>query len=650
MSNTALARATALALASVGLSFLAATANAQDEGPAATALAEWVAGIDASPDVDATYDAIDGAGDDATITGLTINGRELIITFEPITVEGYRAVGANGYAFASFTVDTIDARTPTTEIKVTDLTVTNLTVPETGYAVDDTKPLSSILDIWGRASQVSLDQISIARIDIGQFQGGLDSLVSYHDFVLADVAEGRIGDISAGPLIMESPTDEPLFTITVDETRSENIDFGAVIRVLDPAAYDGGDRDWRTVLDFAEYRNIIVAAPDFQLRIRAIEIDDFVARQAAEPFMPVLERLMIDTDLSPVEADELTQEILVDLISPWGLGEISIQGLDIYADQIDRFHLGEFHISELSLDGVSEIGLSDLDVIIGGSGYLRIGALALGGLEMPDEEVIRRVLEITAAGGELTEIEEVLPTLAYFEIADFEFAEAASLPVTLDRMLIGTEGYLAALPTESAFEVQGLGIPLTLIPGEVRRLLTQVGYTELIMDFGIYVEWDEATETLLFEDMHIAIVDAGSINASLEIGGVTRLMLENLDQLKPEQMLGLTFNWAELRVVDEAVADRLFEWTAQGTDQPADQYRNEFIIGLPFLLGLTIDRAIAAEISPPIQQFLREPSVLTLTARPETPVPLAVLMAAVDASPFALLDTLAVELNVEPLR
>jgi hypothetical protein len=219
----------------------------------------------------------------------------------------------------------------------------------------------------------------------------------------------------------------------------------------------------------------------------------------------------------------------------------------------------------------------------------------------------------------------------------------------VDRLLIGTEGYLDALPTTGAFEVAGFNLPLALVPAEVRRLLNQVGYTELIIDLGVYMEWDAAAETLLFDDINVAVADAGSVTASFEIGGVTREMFENLDALAPEQMLLLTFNWAEIRVVDEAVADRLFEWTAQGTNQPADQYRNEFIIGLPFLLGLTIDRAIAAEVSPPIQQFLREPSILLVTARPEEPVPLVLMMAMAGESPWSLLPLLSVELTVEPL-
>jgi hypothetical protein len=633
-----------------GLTALAVPpALAQPAIDAAGALEAWVAGLDESPELQATYESITGEGGEAVLTGLVVTGQELIIRFDAITVSGYRGIGTSGYAFSSFVAPRVDASTPTTEVSVIGFAIDNLVVPEGANPYDETQPITSILDMWGSASQVSMDRLSIDRIDIGRFDGGLNSLVTYQNFVMNGLANGRIASTSAGPLVMESPSPDALLVMTVDDLRSDDIDFGAIAWVLDPAAYADGNRDWRSMLGHAEYDNIIIAAPDFQLRVRSIQIDDFQMRQAAEPFTPVLERIWTDPDLSALEADELTQEILVDLISPWGLGKFSIEGLDIYTDEVDRFHIGDFHISDLSLDGLGEIGLADLDVVISGEGYMRIGNFAIGGLVMPDEAIIRRVLQIAAAGGEITKIEDFLPSIGYIELADFAFGQTGTLPITLDHVLIGAEGYLATLPTATSFEVRGLDVPLSLIEGDFRRLLNQIGYTELKIDLGIYADWDEATQTLKLDNIHAAVTGAGSITASIELGGFTRAMFDHIDSLSPEQLNQLTFNSAEIRVVDESVADKLFAWTAQGTDQTAAQYRNDFIVGLPFLLGLTIDRTIAATISPPIQQFLRGPSTLVVTAHPDQPVPLATVMEMASGSPFSLLSALSVELAVEPL-
>ena len=632
------------------LSMVVASASAQEDGTARAALEAWVAELDAQPEVEATFESITGDGANATLTGLTINGQELIIAFEPITVTGYRDLPPTGFAFQTFDVDRVQARTPTTEINIIDFSVENLVVPETGFTYEAKRPISSVLDIWGMAAEISIDELSFGRIDIGQFQGGLNSVVSYHNYVIRGWADGRIESTSAGPLVMEAPSPDAMFVLTVDDMRSEDIDFNAIAWVLDPAAYTNGDRDWRTMMRHAEYTNIIVEAPDLALRIGGIEIDDFEMRQAAEPFTPILEQVMANPNLSSREADATFQEILVDLVSPWGLGSFAIYDMDLYADDIDRFHIGDFHITSLSLDGLGEIGLSDVDIIISGEGYLRADTIALGGLVMPAEETIKAFLAAMADGEEPEAIADIVPDLGFIEVAGFAFGTAGELPVTLDRMLISSGGYINALPTEGEIEFRGLTVPLTIVDGEIRQVLNRLGFTEFTIDFGIYADWDEASETLLFDGMHVSIAGAGLIEASFELGGITRAMMDDPEAVDDAAILGISLNWAEIRVRDESVADRLFQWTAEGNDIPAEQYRREFIAGLPVILGLTIDRSIALEISPTLQAFLREPSELVISARPETPVPLATIMETVDGSPFALLGLLGVALTTTPLN
>ncbi len=631
------------------LAFSASLAAAQETGPAAAALDAWVQQIDALPEVDASYETLTGRGNSAVLTGLTIQGSGLLIVFDPIEVRGYRTMGSNGFAFGSFHVAHVQSRTPTVEVNVVDLSVDNIEVPETGFVFDPSQPITSILDIWGQASQIAIEQIDFGRIDIAQYYGGLDSLVSYHNYVIRGWADGRIASTSAGPLVMNSPAEDPMFVMTVDHIQSSDMDFNAIARVFDPAAYAGGDRGWRSVLGHAEYDNILVEAPGLQLRIAAIAIDDFRMRQAAEPFTPVLERLMTDASLTSRDTDALTQQILVDLISPWGLGSFSIRGLDIYANEIDRFHIGDVHINDLSLDGLGEIGVSDLDVVIPGDGYLRLGSFAIGGIKMPDEKLLRQVIG-TIASGDTPSIAGLVPTIGYIELAGFAFGTSGTLPVTIDRFQITDEGQIGPAPTEGRIELTGLSVPLSLIGGDFRRILNQMGYTQFTMDFGVAMSWDEATETLHIDGLHLQIADVGSIDASFVFGGVTREIFENIDNLSADQALQLTFNSADISITDKSVADRLFRWTAEGTNQPADEYKEQFIRGLPVVLGLTVDRTLAAQIAPPIQAFLRGSSSLVATIHPNEPVPLTEVITALGGSPYSLIGLLGVELTATTLQ
>lgn len=629
---------------------MATPALAQDADGAEGVLEQWVADLDALPEISVTYESLTGRGSSATLTGLAINGPELIMIFEPIHVTGHQASGDDGFAFSTFEIDRIEARTPTMEVNVVDFAISNMDVPSPGFTFDPDAPLTSIVDILGKVEDMAIEEMSIGRIDIGQFQGGLNAVVSYHDFVLTDWSDGRIASSVAGPLVLETPSPDELVVITVDELRSEDIDFSALRRVLDTATYEDGDRDWRTFLGRTEYSNIILDAPDLRMRIRSIAVEDIEMRQAAEPFTEVLERLMTDPDIAAREADEMMQGILVDLISPWRLGDFRIEGFDIYADDIDRFHIGEFFVSDLSIEGLGEVGLSDVDLVVGGDIDLRIDRVALGGLVMPDEAMIEKLLASVAEGDEMADLLDVIPSLGFIEIGGIELSPESMLPFVLDRLLIAADGYVGAVPTGNTFEVQGLTIPLTFLEGQARQIVNQLGYTQLTLDFGVSTSWDEASETLVIDNVHMSAEGAGSITASFTIGGVTRRVLTNPDTLSEEEAMALTLNHLRLDVVDEAVADRLFAFTAEGTDTPVEQYRDEFIRGLPFLLSVSMDRSIALEISPAIQAFLREPSALIIEATPTEPLPIAVLAAIGGDSPFALIDLLGVELSVEPLE
>lgn len=647
-----ISKALKLGPAALAIGFLAASPVTAQNAPrtAEAALESWVAALDALPEIEARFEELTGRGSSATLTGLSILGPEMIIAFEPIRVTSYRGIGESGFAFGSFEVDRVQARTPTTEVNVVGFAVTEISVPDTGFTFDAEQPISSILDIWGKADDIVIDEIAIDRIDIGQFQGGLNAVISYHDYVIAGWENGRIETSTAGPLVMQTPSPDELVMLTVDELISEDLDINALIRVLDPAAYTDGDREWRTFLGHTEYNNIILDAPDIRMRIRSIEVDDIAMRQAGSPFTPMLERLLTESDLPALEADAMLEEILLDLISPWRLGGFSIMGLDIYADEVDRFHIGEFYLSDLSLDGLGEIGLADVDLVAGGDIDFRMDRLALGGIEMADEAVIQSILDAIAAGQDPDNITDLVPMIGFIETAGIELAIDGMLPLALDRMLIAADGYVGPIPTGNRIEVQGLRVPQSVVDGQVRAIINQLGFTEFIVDLGMAMTWNEADETLLLEDVHFAIRGAGSISASLELGGVTRALLTDPDTMSETDVLTLTFNGARLAVVDRGVADALFAFTAENTDVSVEQYRDEFIRGLPFLLSVSMDRAIALEISPALQEFLRQPSSLIVEAVPEDPIPLAALAVVLEGSPFALIDILGAELSVEPLE
>jgi hypothetical protein len=340
--------------------------------------------------------------------------------------------------------------------------------------------------------------------------------------------------------------------------------------------------------------------------------------------------------------------MVVDLLAPYGLGRLTIQGVDLFTNELARFPLGEIHISDLSLDGLGEFGFADLDVVISGGGILAIDQFAIGGIVFPDRAILRAAATADGKGETIPDLGALLPRLGYVELAGLEIGGPGALPVTVERASFRVGGYVGMVPTAYSLEIRGVGAPLTLLDDEIARILNQLGYTDAKGDFAIEVAWDEATETLVLNDLYIALVGAGSIRANLQITGITREMMTNAEAMAAVDPDQFRLAGAQILVTDETIADRLFQWTAEGTNTPAAQYRDEFIRGLPFLLPLIgIPQTVATQIAPPLQQFLRAPGTLSVTVAPLTPIPFDMLMEAIE-SPTGLLQLLGIQITAVP--
>lgn len=617
-----------------------------------TVIDDWIDALVAeNPILSADYESITLVGDTVTITGLTIYdpASDGGIQFDTITIAGYNELPPTGFAMASFAIDHVVARVEGAVTEMFSFGITNLTVPETGAMFDPEAPFTSIIDIFDLVAGSSLDRLSVGRIVVVQDQGGLNSVVTYNNYLVVGVDEGRIASVTTGPYFIESPSPDGLFRISIASAQSSEIDLNAITEVFGDANFANGvgDLRWRTLIGHSSYTGIVAEAPDLQLRIRGITLDGLNLRQPEQPVGALIDMLLVGTDLPPIEVEEMIGDRILDFFTPYEIAHFAIEGLDIYSHDIARFHIGDFHIDNLSADGLGELGFGDVDLILEDLGALRINSFAVGDIVMPPHDVMRAAIRAGIAGEEPDPL-AFIPTVGYFDLAGLEYGAPGEIPFAIDRAQLLFGGYVGPTPTGYRFEVQGFAAPLTLLDDEFSRLLMQLGYSEAKGDFTLDVAWNEQTETLAFNDLYLALQGAGSIRANLSLVGITREMLENpeaMAALAPEQ---LRLGGAQLLVTDETVANRLFAWTAEGTNTPAEQYRDEFIRGLPFLLSVMMDRDLAAQISPALQQFLRTPGTLSLTVAPAEPVPFAEIIDTLTRTPTDLLQLLGVTMVAEP--
>ncbi|MCW5695413.1 MAG: hypothetical protein KIS96_01630 [Bauldia sp.] len=642
-------RLSALALAGL----LAATTIGGLAGPASAQSAEdavkaWIAALDAGDQFDARAAEVSADGDRVTVRNLLILDEETNggLLFETLMLDGFATLPPRGFSAETAVADRIRIRSQNADYTLVGVRLSGLTVPDTAFTFDPEAPVASVIGILGLGARTTLDDGFIGRIDVAR--GGEEAaLISYQNFHVFGVRDGRVQGYTAGPFIVDAPAAEGLVTMTVDEVKSENLDAAALLHLLDPGAYARGvgDRLRRTLVGNTSYRNIVIDGPDIRLRIDAIESADFAIRQPARPFAGTLDRLLLGAPATP-EMTLAMDEMVLDLVSSFSIGHLSIQGLDVFADSIDRFHLGEFHIDDLSIAGLGEIGFADLDLVVGGVGSITVGQFALGGVVFPDEAEIRAAIAAMGGSGDVG-LFDVVPSFNYIELAGVEVGVPGELPIGLDRLQLLLDGHVGAIPASIILEIAGVTAPMSLLEGDSRSLITQLGLTQLSVDLGFDAAWNEAAETLAINGVHFRLAGAGMISADVTLAGVTREMMFDPEVSAAAGIEDLALARLAVTAVDENLVNRVFAWAAEGDETPVDEFREQFIRGLPFLLAFTFGNDLSRQIAPPLQEFLRSPGTVAVIAEPPVPIPLDELSRYLTSPPANLLEVLGLTIVTE---
>ena len=231
-----------------GVFLLAFPVALHAEEPVETALKGFVAGIDASPTWTAAYRGLtyDPATETATLSGLSLKTEtgNVTIDVETITVAGYQAAADGGFAAHAVTADGGTVNSGFLKISLSNLALDDVAVPSlAGVAYDPGKPFTSLVRFYSEILKARLAHGRISSIAVIEKINQMTSRITYENFTIDDLKDGRIGSVHAGPLTLQAPAPEGLVGMTVGSVEAHGIDIGAMLRVYNPDAYAGGVGD-----------------------------------------------------------------------------------------------------------------------------------------------------------------------------------------------------------------------------------------------------------------------------------------------------------------------------------------------------------------------------------------------------------------------
>jgi hypothetical protein len=611
----------------------------------------WVASLDASPDWSAGFQQITTEGGRTTVvTGLTIAQEKpggLKLRFDPIRVTGYAEPSGGGFSADDITLAGATIEIGGVSLKVGQVKASQFALPSTaGFRFDGDKPFSSMVKAYGVIANARFTQASIDRLEFNETVLGTTSAFSQGPIALGKLADGKLESIAGGPMQFDGPSKEGLVRFGLERFEAQRIDFNALIKVYDPDQYVNGVGDgvWQTVYGLASYRNLSFEVPGASFRVASATAEDLRMRQPPKPFMPYLDTMTSQPNASRDQQNKAAVEYLINILYAVGVGRMSFEGMDVSGTGLDRFRIGQFYLRNVSADGLGEISLSDMRVAVAGEASVDLGRIAFGDITFPKLATIRTAMDAAERGLDVDRL-GLVPTLGFFEMNALAVAIPDQGRVALDRLRLDLGGFIGPIPTAIDFDTRGLQMDLASVQNpRVRKILTDLGYSQLSLDERFNIRWNEANESLSVNNFVLAAKGAGSIGLDFQLAGLQRSAFVKLDQLA-DAIMRMVFTGGQLTVQDDSLVNRIIDMLAKQQGKTSADLRKEFTGALPFMLMMLRNPGFQAKLTPVIQAFIQNPGKLVFTAKPKNPVPVTAIISTLEKTPEKAIDLLAVDVG-----
>lgn len=207
------------------------------------------------------------------------------------------------------------------------------------------------------------------------------------------------------------------------------------------------------------------------------------------------------------------------------------------------------------------------------------------------------------------------------------------------------------MPTAGSVELDGLKISQELLDEDEKKTLADLGYQDLLLSGSFEADWDPASGRLDVTRITFGGDTAARMQAALAIGGLTREVVEKLDQSQdnPEQamalMQGLTLERLSLRLDNDSLVDRLLDSQARASGQTREAFVGNLTGALPMMLSIVGNPEFQAKVASAATTFLKEPRSFSAVAAPASPLPFAQVMGMAMMAPQMLPDLLNVSVE-----
>ncbi|MBK8458116.1 MAG: hypothetical protein IPL47_14265 [Phyllobacteriaceae bacterium] len=315
-------------------------------------------------------------------------------------------------------------------------------------------------------------------------------------------------------------------------------------------------------------------------------------------------------------------------------------------------------VGQVTLTDVTE---EDDDII-------RIGSMSLPSFETtsPDGSHLA-ITEIVAEGIDLAgpATTDELTKLGIYEgmsVGKLEIDKAGAKMATMQDFAMTVDRTdTGGLTFEGG--VDTLSIDMTQSPDQkTKDMMAAFGYNTLSGGVTLSGGWDPVSGKTTLDDYSFTVDDAGTLGMTLDLSGYTLAIAKQLrdaskkmnapgmtEEQKSAQGLallgmlqGLTFASATIRFDDDGLTQKALDYAGKQQGMTAVDAANQTKAVVPFMLAQLQNPEFSAQVSAAVNAFIDNPKSIEIAAKPATPQPFAMLLAAGMGDPKMLITTLGV--------
>ena len=490
----------------------------------------------------------------------------------------------------------------------------------------------------------------------------MSGTVQLDGYLMAGAVDGKIARYSLDKMTQTLETRDETSGQTLTQTTSQgktvyqDMDANALIALLDPDVPETGDEvtvirtasavDYSTRQDLGDGTTIA-------FKIDRSSMDDLTFVKRENDFLDLMDK-MIAGDL-PEPVDIITN--VFQIYRSFAIADARVSGIDVSIEQAGVDTPAKVTIKEAALTNVSSDGIGEMMLVGVAAPDLPEGAAmslewaALGDIEFADfapmESMIETLIDNPDYGEEnpLDVLRAFMPRSISYEVEGLKVAVPDAGVTSVNRAEMRMASTVPPIPTSYYAKNDGIQIPAKALGDpEVEAFLEALGISEIIWSDETRLYWDEATKELNLERLTFEMEGVGRAEASARFGNVPKELFEDPEGQGQMALIVAQFIDARIRFVDDGVTENGLAHIANDQNIPVNVFREAMIEQAVEIPAPIQNAAFTEMVRSAVSEFLENPGEITLSLKPQAPVPLAQIVGSL-AAPQTLPNLLNIQVK-----